>query len=119
LFLNTPRGKYCTLKKSTFFPPYLGHIIRNDPSDEDDVQRGNVANWKKLECKFPIQMLKQTYLETTVLYCSYSKANMLKIHVAFNYLFRMSHMIVTSHVPTFHAVYKCKCGLTSYHKGFN
>jgi len=118
---------------------YLGHIIRNDLSDDDDVQRQCCklyAQANMLARKFHIRTeyvktaLFRAYctpLYTAHLWCSYSKGKMKKIQVAFNDAFRIllklprwtstSQMFVTRNVPTFHAVlrkfiYQFKCRLS-------
>ena len=105
---------------------YLGHIIRDDLSDDDDVQRqccmlygqANMLARKFHMCTDDVKIaLFKTYctpLYTAHLWCQYSKTKMKKLNVAYNDAFRIflklprwtsaSEMFVTSNVPTFHAV---------------
>ena len=105
---------------------YLGHIIRDDLSDDDDVQRqccmlygqANMLARKFHMCTDDVKIsLFRAYctpLYTAHLWCNYSKARMRKLQVAYNDAFRIllklprwtsaSFMFVHSNVPTFHAV---------------
>ena len=105
---------------------YLGHIIRDDLCDDDDVQRqcrmlygqANMLARKFHMCtnNVKIALFKAycTPLYTSHLWCRYSKENMRKLQVAYNDAFRIflklprwtsaSEMFVTNNVPTFHAV---------------
>ena len=105
---------------------YLGHIIREDLCDDDDIQRqccklygqANMLARKFHMCTVNVKIaLFKTYctpLQTAHLWCRYSSAKMKKLQVAYNDAFRIflklprwtsaSEMFVTNNVPTFHAV---------------
>ncbi len=105
---------------------YLGHIIRDDLCDDDDIQRqccklyaqANMLARKFSKCTDDVKIaLFRSYctsLYTAQLWCRYSAAKMKKIQVAYNDAFRIllkhprwtsaSHMFVSSDMPTFHAV---------------
>lgn len=106
---------------------YLGHIIRDDLCDDyDDVQRqccklyapANMLARKFHMCTDDVKIvLFRSYctpLYTAHLWCSYSKAKMKKLQVAYNDAFRIllklprctsaSQMFVSSNVPTFYAL---------------
>ena len=105
---------------------YLGHIIRDDLCDDDDVQRqccklygqANMLARKFHMCTDNVKIaLFKTYctpLYTAHLWCRYTSAKMKKLQVAYNDAFRIflklprwtsaSEMFVTSNVSTFHAV---------------
>jgi len=118
---------------------YLGHFIRDDFCDDDDIQRqccklygqANMLARKFHMCNVKVKTsLFRAYctpLYTAHLWCSYSKAKMHKIKVAYNDALRIllkcprwtsaSHLFVTNNVPTFHAVlrnfmYRFMCRLT-------
>lgn len=118
---------------------YLGHILRNDSCDDDDIQRqccklyaqANMLARKFYMCTNDVKIsLFRTYctpLYTAHLWCSYSKAKMNKIRVAYNDALRIllktprwesaSALFVTANVPTFQALmrnlmYKFMCRLT-------
>ena len=117
---------------------YLGHIIRDDLCDDDDVQRqccklyaqANMIARKFHMCSKDVKIaLFRAYctpLYTAHLWCNYSKGKMNKIKVAYNDALRIflkyprwesaSHLFVSSNVPTFNAllrnfIYKFICRL--------
>lgn len=109
---------------------YLGHIIRNDLNDEDDVQRqccrlygqANMLARKFYMCtdavKIALFRAFCTSFYTAHLWCRYAKAKMQKLQVAFNDALRIllkhprwtsaSQLFVSNNVPTLHAVLR-KC----------
>ncbi len=135
---------------SSFFPGWpgargdeqseiFGHIIRDDPCDDDDVWRqcyklyaqANMLAHKFHMCtddvKTALFRAYRTTLYTAHLWCSYSKAKMKRLQLAFSDTLRIllklprwtsaSHMFVTRNVPTFHAVlrnfmFRFMCRLT-------
>ena len=79
---------------------YLGHIIRDDFSDDDDIRRlccklypqANMLAWKFKrtdDVKIALFRLYCTSLYFAHLWCSYSVAKMKKLQVADNYAFRI------------------------------
>ena len=119
---------------------YLGHILRNDLCDDDDIQRqccklyaqANMLARKFHMCTKEVKIsLFRTYctpLYTAHLWCSYSRAKINKIKVAYNDALRIllkaprwesaSALFVSANVPTFQAIlrnlmYKFMCRLTS------
>ena len=117
---------------------YLGHIIREDLCDDDDVQRqccklyaqANMLKRKFNKCTEDVKIaLFRSYcttLYTAHLWCRYSAAKMRKLLVAYNDAFRIllrrprwtsaSHMFVSCNVSTFHALlrnymYRFRCRL--------
>ena len=118
---------------------YLGHVIRDDLCDDDDVQRqcgklygqANMLARKFHMCTDDVKIaLFKSYctpLYTAHLWCTYSNAKMKKLQVAYNDALRIllklprwnsaSDMFVSNNVPTFYAVmrnfmYKFMCRLT-------
>ncbi len=105
---------------------YLGHIIRDDLNDDDDVQhqccklygRAHILACKFYMCTVDVKIaLFRVYCTSfymSHLWCSYSKAKMKKLQVAFNDALRIllklprwrsaSQLFVSSDVPTLHAV---------------
>ena len=105
---------------------YLGHIIRDDLCDDDDIQRqycklyaqANMLSRKFYMCTDDVKIaLFKAYctpLYTAHLWCSYSKGKYNKLRVAYNDALRImlrlprwtsaSHLFVNSGVPTLDAV---------------
>ncbi len=105
---------------------YLGHVIRDDLCDDDDVQRqcgklygqANMLARKFHMCTPDVKIsLFKTYcttLYTAHLWCDFSESKMKKLQVAYNDALRIvlkiprrssaSEMFVSNNVPTFNAV---------------
>lgn len=105
---------------------YLGHIIRDDLCDDDDIQRqycklyaqSNMVARKFYMCSDHVKIaLFKAYctpLYTAHLWCRYSKAKMHKLQVAYNDALRIllkvprwtsaSQLFVLHNVPTLNAV---------------
>ena len=105
---------------------YLGHIIRDDLRDDDDVLRqcrklyaqANMLAQRFSKCTDDVKMaLFRAYctpLYTAHLWYNYTAAKMKKLQVAYNDAFRIllryprwtsaSNMFVTNNVPTFHTL---------------
>ena len=87
---------------------YLGHIICNDMSDDDDIMRqrrqlyaqGNVLSRRFHMCSFEVKnVLFRTFctpMYTRQLWFRYTARSLHKLYVAYNNAFRMMH-----HLPTY------------------
>ena len=87
---------------------YLGHIICNDMSDDDDMMRqrrqlyaqGNVLSRRFHMCSLEVKnVLFRTFctpLYTCQLWSRYTARSLHKLYVAYNNAFRMMH-----HLPTY------------------